>query len=87
MPWVRGPAALARVGREYACAVDVCAALFGFGLEGFYAFGRDGPVVFAAVRDGVFAHQIEVVEEVGALAGGIIEHGAVVGLLIGDGRA
>ena len=77
---------VARVGREYAGAVDVCPALFGFGLEGFYAFRRDGPVVLAAVLNGVLAHQIEVVEEVGALAGGIVEHGAVVGLLVGDGR-
>ena len=80
--WAGG---VAGVGREYAGAVDVCAALFGFGFEGFDAFGCDGPVVFAAVLNGVFAHQIEVVEEVGALAGGIVEHGAVVGLLIGDG--
>ena len=39
----------------------------------------------AAVLDGVLAHQVEVVEEVGALAGGVVEHGAVVGLLVGDG--
>ena len=64
----------------------MCAALFGFGLEGVDALGCDGPVVLAAVLNGVLAHEVEVVEQVGALAGGVVEHGAVVGLLIGDGR-
>ena len=35
--------------------------------------------------DGALAHDIHVVEQVGALAGGVVEHGAVVGLLVGDG--
>ena len=35
--------------------------------------------------DGALAHDIHVVEQVGALAGGVVEHGAVVGLFVGDG--
>ena len=72
--------------RLWRCLRVCCFFCCGF-FEGFDALGGDGPGVLAAALDGVLAHDVDVIEDGGAVAGGVVEHGAVVGLLVGDGWA
>ena len=55
------------------------AILFLGGLDSVDGGLGDGPVVAAAAFDGVFTHQIDVIEQLFAVAGGVIEDGSVGG--------